>query len=79
MSNNTRRRSIELATLAADIAAREQLTELPAKNGRYVAELAQRGGISKVSARRVWYRRFRPAQNGWGGKRQNAGRKSDKS
>jgi hypothetical protein len=80
VSNNTKARSEQLNTLAAEIAARENIdpTNPPTDNRPYYREIAERGQCHPETARTVWARYMRRARhplNNWGGIRPGAGRK----
>jgi hypothetical protein len=84
MTNNTKARSEFLNTLAAEIAARENIdpTNPPTDTRPYIREIAQRGECHIETARRVWARYLRRARhpinpNAWGGAGRNQGRKPD--
>ena len=80
MSNNTKARSEQLNTLAAEIAARDNIdVTLPMDNRPYVIEIMTRGQFHRETARRVWARYCRRARYqlvvSWGGAGRGQGRK----
>jgi len=84
MPNNTRARSNELNTLAAEIAARENIdaNNWPDDNRVYIAEIAERGNCLTETARRVWSRwrmRHYVPGNSWGGAGRGQGLKPGQS
>jgi hypothetical protein len=81
---NTRARHEELYSLAAEIAARENINPFdpPADSRPYFTEIQERGKCHKETARGVWakwMRRNRHPDNRstWGGSRPGAGRKKE--
>jgi hypothetical protein len=80
MSNNTKARSQQLNTLAAEIAARENVDPAnpPADNRAYITKIMTRGECHRETARAVWARYLRRARhplNSWGGAGRGQGRK----
>lgn len=80
MPNNTRARSNELNSLAAEIAARKNVDPAnpPADNRAYITEIMLRGDCHRETARQVWARYMRRARhplNSWGGAGHGQGRK----
>jgi hypothetical protein len=83
MSSNTKARSNELNTLAAEIAARENINphDYDRDNRPYITEIMERGECHKETARSVWSKWLRRNRHPnmaaqWGGTREGAGRKN---
>jgi len=76
MSNNTRARSNELNSLAAEIAVRDNINpaDYDRDNRPIIAEIMERGKCHRETARSVWARWLRRARHPdkiaqWGGAR----------
>ena len=79
MPNNTKARSEFLNSLAAEIAARENVDVTQIMDSRaYINEIVERGQCHRETARAVWARYLRRARhplNSWGGAGRGQGRK----
>lgn len=80
---NTKQRSDFLMSLAAEIAARDNIdiTNPPLDNRAYLYEIAKRGNCHHETARQIWAKFMRHERHkvvSWGGEREGAGRKPTK-